>query len=57
MFNVGTNVKCSMSNKLGVVIRNEYVLGLDKTMAIKVKFDDGTNRIYLSDKCECLIKQ
>ena len=53
--NVGDKVRCIMLKKDGVVIRNKEILGLKKTHAIQVQFDDGSNKIYLANKCECLI--
>ena len=55
MFEIGDKVRCMMSNKDGIVVRNKAILGFKKTMAIQVKFDDDSNQIYISDKCECLI--
>lgn len=52
---VGTKVECMKLKKKGTVIKNKNILGLSKTMAMKVKFEDGTHKIYLAVDCECLM--
>ena len=54
MFPVGTKVECMKLKKIGTVIKNKNILGLSKTMAMKVEFEDGTHKIYLATECECL---
>lgn len=51
---VGTQVECMKLHKRGTVIKNNNILGLSKTMAMRVQFEDGTHKIYLANECDCL---
>lgn len=51
---VGTQVECMKLQKRGTVTKNKNILGMSKTMALKVEFEDGTQKIYIANECDCL---
>ena len=54
LYAVGTKVECMKVGKRGTVIRNKNILGLSKTEAMRIEFEDGTQKIYLANESECL---
>lgn len=55
IYELGTKVKCMHLNKQGVVVRNKNIFGMKATPAMQIKFEDGTNKVYLANECDHLI--